>query len=98
MADNNNKMTHIAWAYKRISRGRSALGYWLEIGKSGPGDDGETKVYLDRTPLGGWTGALRLRPIGSGPPKPPEPKPQQPASVFQNGDDDEEPDAGDAGA
>jgi hypothetical protein len=74
----NHKMTLTAWAYKQIRRGRSASGYWLEIGKAGAGEDGETKVYLDRTPLGGWTGAVRLRPAGAGPPKLPAPKPQRP--------------------
>lgn len=77
MASAGTKMTLTAWAYKRISRGRSASGYWLEIGKAGPGEEGEIKVYLDRTPLGGWTGAVRLRPAGAGPPQLPPQRPQQ---------------------
>jgi len=92
MGDTNNKMTLTAWAYKRISRGRNASGYWLEIGKAGDGEDGEgeTKVYLDRTPLGGWTGALRLRPTGAGPPKPPKSATEKPLRPDQQPDEDEE--------
>jgi hypothetical protein len=88
MADSTNKMTLTAWAYKRISRGRTASGYWLEIGKAGPADDGETRVYLDRTPIGGWTGAVRLRPIGAGPPKLPAPKPLRPQSDDEDAEDE----------
>ena len=79
-------MTHTAWGYHRVHTRRGASGYWVEIGKArhGDADNGhEDIVYLDRTPTGGWTGAIRLKPIGAGPPSPP---PQRPAQQ-PDGDD-----------
>jgi hypothetical protein len=85
MAD--KPMTHTAWAYHRVHTRRGASGYWLEVGKGRRGDEAngyEDAVYLDRTPIGGWTGAIRLRPIGAGPPAPPPP--QRPAQAQQPDD------------
>jgi hypothetical protein len=62
-------MTHTAWGYHRVQMRRGASGYWVEIGKGRHGDEEngyEDVVYLDRTPTGGWTGAIRLKPIGAG--------------------------------
>jgi hypothetical protein len=96
MADSTPKpMTHIAWAYKPVRVGRTVSGYWLEIGRArhDEGDDDGDRVYLDRTPIGGWTGAIRLKPIGAGPPQPPKQKPLRPAQQQPTGDegDDQEP-------
>jgi hypothetical protein len=80
-------MTHTAWGYHRVHTRRGASGYWVEIGKARHGDDDnghEDIVYLDRTPTGGWTGAIRLKPMGEGPPA----SPQRPAQAQpQDGDD-----------
>jgi hypothetical protein len=88
MAD--KPMTHTAWGYHRVQMRRGASGYWVEIGKGRHGDEEnghEDIVHLDRTPLGGWTGAIRLRLIGTGSPLPPK-QPQRPAQVQQTGDND----------
>jgi hypothetical protein len=81
-------MTHTAWGYHRVhARRGAAAGYWVEIGKGrhGDADNGhEDIVYLDRTPLGGWTGAIRLKPIGAGPPVPP---PQRPVAAQDEPDE-----------
>jgi hypothetical protein len=85
----NKPMTHIAWGYHRVlGRRGSSSGYWVEIGKGRHGDDSdghEDLIYLDRTPIGGWGGAIRLRLIGSGPPNV---IPQRPGQPLQPDDGD----------
>ena len=60
--------THTALAYKREGR---RFGRWLEVGVARAEPDGAIRVYLDRTPIGGFMGAVYLSPIGMRPP--PEP-------------------------
>lgn len=85
MADNNkNKApTHTAFAFKREGR---KFGRWLEIGVARAEDDGtgQIRVFLDRLPIGGFTGGVLLSPIGTVPALP-EPPPRRPGEV----DDDD---------
>jgi len=71
-------LTHTAYAMKRESR---TAFRWLEIGaariESGGGGH---HVYVDRLPVGGFTGHIYLSPIGAKPPDP-APEPQRPAST-----------------
>jgi hypothetical protein len=69
-------LTHSAFAMKREGR----AGYrWLEVGMARIESDGATghHVYLDRMPIGGFTGHIYLSPAGVAPPVP-EPLPQRP--------------------
>jgi hypothetical protein len=83
MADNNkNKApTHTAFAFKREGR---KFGRWLEIGTARAEDGGVIRVFLDRLPIGGFTGGVLLSPIGTVPALP-EPPPRRPGEV----DDDD---------
>jgi hypothetical protein len=65
-------LTHTAYALKR--EGRTAF-RWLEIGAARIEDDGtgNHQVYVDRLPVGGFSGRIHLSPIGT---KPPDPTPQ----------------------
>ena len=57
---NNNRNTHTAYLYKRTGKRQGVL---LECG-SGRLDRERNcaEVFLDRTPIGGWTGYLLLSP------------------------------------
>lgn len=83
MAENNKSKapTHTAFAFKREGR---KFGRWLEIGTARAEDDGTIRVFLDRLPIGGFTGGVLLSPIGTVPPLP-EPPPRRPGDV----DDDD---------
>jgi len=89
MAQNtNNKAgspTHTAFAFKREGR---KFGRWLEIGVARAEPDGAIRVFLDRLPIGGFTGGVLLSPIGTVPPVP-EPPPRRPGQL----DEDDELDA-----
>ena len=84
------KFTHEAIARHRI---RNSVG-WVEIGKGRLEKDPKTgqvicHVVLDRMPIGGFDGYVRLSPYGT--PRPSlEPKPQRPAEGQQPADDEEE--------
>lgn len=87
MADNstNKAPTHTAFAFKREGR---RFGRWLEIGVARAEGDGVIRVFLDRLPIGGFTGGVLLSPIGKVPPVP-EPPPRRPGQL----DEDDELDA-----
>jgi hypothetical protein len=82
MAENNkNKApTHTAFAFKREGR---KFGRWLEIGVARAEEDGVIRVFLDRLPIGGFTGGVLLSPIGTVPPLP-EPTPRRPGEVAED--------------
>jgi len=69
--------THGAYALRRESRLRSR---WIEIGHARieTVSNGVHHVFLDRLPVGGWTGHLTLSPIGKKP-SDPEPEPERPS-------------------
>jgi len=72
--------THTAWSMQRIGK---RFGPWLEVGSGGIDQDG-VHLYLDRLPVGGFNGYVRLTPKGA---PPPMPQPQRPTPA---GDDEEE--------
>jgi hypothetical protein len=60
--------SHTAYVLKRETRTTSR---WLEIGTAFIESDGTTgahQVYIDRLPVGGFTGHIRLQPVGVQPP------------------------------
>lgn len=67
--------THTAFVLKRETRTRFR---WLEVGEAElqpDGGSGSHHVYLDRLPVGGFTGHIVLHPRGTRPPDPiPEPE------------------------
>jgi hypothetical protein len=65
--------THTAYVLKRETR---TTGRWLEIGTAYIESSSTAvshQVYIDRLPVGGFAGHIRLQPVGV---KPPDPEPQ----------------------
>jgi hypothetical protein len=79
---NKNKAspTHTAWAFKREGR---KFGRWLEICVARADDDGQIRVFLDRLPIGGFTGGVLLSPLGKMPAVP-EPPPRRPGDIDED--------------
>jgi hypothetical protein len=75
-------LTHTAWARKR--EGRTAF-RWLEVGvaRIDHGGAGEHDIYVDRLPIGGFTGHIILSPLGSKPPEF-ETQPSRPGQTSDN--------------
>ena len=67
-------------AFKREGK---KFGRWLEIGVARVEDNGIVKVFLDRLPIGGFTGGVMLAPIGTEPPLP-QPPPRRPGEVEED--------------
>jgi hypothetical protein len=83
MAENSNNKapTHTAFAFKREGR---KFGRWLEIGVARAEESsGLIRLFLDRLPIGGFTGGVLLAPIGTTPPLP-EPPPRRPGQVEED--------------
>jgi hypothetical protein len=82
-------LTHTAYAFKREGH---RTGRWLECGSARIESDVTSghHVYLDRTPLGGFTGAIYLLPIGTLPAGITLDDPQQPARPSDRPDEDED--------
>lgn len=77
--------THTAYALRRenpaepLKRERRVKGYWIEIGHACiESDEDLHHLFLDRLPLGGFTGHVYLSPVGVKPPEP-EPEPERPS-------------------
>lgn len=65
--------THTAYVLKRETR---TTGRWLDIGTAYIDSDGAPRahqVYIDRLPVAGFSGNIRLQPNGV---KPPDPEPE----------------------
>jgi hypothetical protein len=71
MAD-SKAPTHIAYSRQRV--GKTSF-VWLEIGKGRLDNDGVFHSFLNRMPIGGWSGYVYFAPIGI---PPPEEEPQRP--------------------
>jgi hypothetical protein len=86
MADNKNDKprTHTAWAIQQQRVRRMTLTRALEIG-AGRIDDEGAHLFLDRLPLGGFSGYVKLLPRGAEP-MPAPTSPQRPGEA----DDEEE--------
>jgi hypothetical protein len=83
MVDNHKERTHAAWGFRREGKKSGRL---LEIGTGRLDVDGKhAHIFLDRMPIGAFTGYIYLAPRGEGPPAI-EPRPQRPGQT----DDDEE--------
>jgi hypothetical protein len=74
MTTDKKPLTHTAYAFKREGR---RTGRWVEVGmarlNAESGGVMGHHVYLDRTPIGGYTGHIYLLPIGVKPGDPPQP-------------------------
>jgi hypothetical protein len=67
--------THTAHALRKESRTRSR---YIEIGHAHIDESGDVHyIFLDRLPIGGFTGAVFLSPVGVKLPDP-EPQPDRP--------------------
>lgn len=76
--------THTAFTFRREGR-RQRFGRWIEIGVARSDEDtGAVRVFLDRLPVGGFSGHIYLAPRGT---EPPPPTPQRPG---ESGDEDED--------
>jgi hypothetical protein len=78
--NNNMDPTHTAFAFKREGK---KFGRWLEIGSARAEPDGAIKVFLDRLPIGGFTGGVLLSPIGVDPALP-QPPPRRPGETDED--------------
>ena len=89
MADTaGKKPTHTAFALKREGK-RQQFRRWLEVGIGWQREDGSFHGFLDRTPIGGWTGFVHFEPTGKGPPPlPPERPAEQQATDDEPGAED----------
>jgi hypothetical protein len=68
--------THAAFALRRESRAQSR---WIEIGHARIETNADLhQVFLDRLPIGGFTGHIYLSPIGVRPPEP-DAQPERPS-------------------
>ena len=67
---------------KRPNQGR-----WLECGVARAEGDGTINLYLDRLPVGGFSGKVHLARLGDIPAIP-EPKPQRPGQAEGDADED----------
>jgi hypothetical protein len=79
MAD-SKAPTHAAYVMKRLSKTRFV---WLEVGKGRLDGDGVFHGFLDRTPIGGFSGYVYFAPIGAAPP---EAEPQRPDDASGEGE------------
>lgn len=78
--------THTAWAYERLGKKHGRL---LECGTGFIDHErNSARIYMDRQPIGGYTGFVMLLPHGAQP-EPPKPVPQRPGE-----DEDDEEDQG----
>jgi hypothetical protein len=68
--------THTAYARKRETR---VLSRYIEIGHAHIGSEGDNlhHVFVDRLPVGGFSGHILLSPINKRPPDP-QPEPERP--------------------
>ena len=84
MTDASQRHSHTAYAFKRLGRKQ---GRFLEVGTGRiDADRNIVHVFMDRQPIGGYTGYVVLAPHGVKP-EPPPPAPRRPG---ESEDDAEE--------
>jgi hypothetical protein len=88
--ETSDVIARVAYTRQRAGRRRDKLGPWLEIGRGRIDDDGTVRVYLDRLPVGGFSGLVVLALPGE---LPPEPLPLRPAHPALDHDPDDPHDA-----
>jgi hypothetical protein len=81
-----NVIHRIAYTRQRAGRRRDKLGPWLEIGRGSVDEDGTVRIYLDRLPVGGFSGLVALALPGQ---MPPELLPRRPAHPAGDCDPDD---------
>lgn len=74
--------THTAFALRREGKKH---GRWLEVGTARQESSGVMHLFLDRMPIGGFSGYVHLSPKGTTPPAPEPVRPEQP---FPDGEED----------
>jgi len=67
MADPLKPPTHKAFAFRREGK-KMRFGRWLEIGTGRADTDGTIHVFMDRTPIGGFSGYVLMKPLSAEPP------------------------------
>lgn len=77
--ETSKPFTHTAFIFKRDGK-RPNQGRWLECGVARGEADGVINVYLDRLPVGGFSGQVHLARRGTVP-EPPEAEPQRPGAA-----------------
>jgi hypothetical protein len=84
MTNSKPDHTHTAWAFQRLGRKSGTL---LEVGTGRiDADRNIAHFYMNRQPIGGYTGYVVLAPIGVKPPAVSQVEPQRPGD--QRGDED----------
>lgn len=86
-ATNSRAPTHTAYVFRREGK-NMRFGRWLEIGAARADDDGAVHVFLDRLPVGGFTGHVYLAPAGSMPPMPEAEPRRSSLPISEDGIDD----------
>lgn len=82
MTTGKSDHTHIAWAFQRLGRKSGTL---LEVGTGRiDADRNIAHVYMNRQPIGGYTGYVVLAPTGTKPPSPTQLQPQHPGDHDSN--------------
>ena len=85
---NEKPRTHTAWAIQQQRIRRFALTRALEIGKGRIDAEG-VHIFLDRMPLGGFSGYIKLLPNGVKPTTAPTPlRPGEPADEDDDAGED----------
>lgn len=84
MQETKKLNTHTAYSFKRLGKKHGRM---LECGTGRiDAERNQVHVFLDRTPIGGWTGYVMLSPHGVKP-EPPPVQPQRPGE--DEGDEDQ---------
>jgi hypothetical protein len=86
MTETRNPFTHTAFIFKREGK-RPDQGRWLECGVARLETDGKVNCYLDRLPVGGFSGKIHMVKIGDTP-QIAELKPQRPAGAEDDATED----------
>jgi hypothetical protein len=84
MIDPLKPPTHKAFAFLREGK-KMRFGRWLEIGTGRTDPDGTVHVFMDRTPIGGFSGYVLMKPNGSEPPAV-QPRPERPGDAATDED------------
>jgi hypothetical protein len=87
MIEIRKPFTHTCFIFKREGK-RPNQGRWLECGVGRTEADGKINVYIDRLPVGGFSGKIHMVKIGG---QPPVVEPERPARRDDDhaGDDED---------
>jgi hypothetical protein len=85
MTEKHKPPNRKAYVFKPEGK-RPKQGRWLECGIGRLENDGSINVFLDRTPVRGFSGIIHCPPIGG---EPPAPEPERPARHGGEHDDED---------